>query len=119
MSIDPRLGEGIASSRRQGNLDQQGLQAWEVREATLAQLESTLRLPGPELAQFDSRQVLSVVVYAAASGSALEPAPGLEGSPLSPHGARTAQAGTLGATGSAGQCGLAHPRGAPPGAPAL
>jgi len=74
MSIHPRLRASIISSRQQSNLDRQGLQAWEVREATLAQLESTLPLPCPALAQFDNRDVLSVVVYAAATGSALEPA---------------------------------------------
>lgn len=74
MSIDPRLGESIAARRRQSNLDRQGLHAGEVLEATLSQVESSLCLPCPPLAQFDSREVLSVVVYAAATGSALEPA---------------------------------------------
>lgn len=59
--MDPCL-EAHLAARRQGQLDQQGVRAWEVREAALSHLEETLPLPCSDQALFEPRDVLAVLV---------------------------------------------------------
>ena len=74
MPVYPRCEESISNRQGQGNLHRWGIQAREVYRAALSQLLNTICLPRPENAEFDQADIFSVLLYAAATGSALEPA---------------------------------------------
>lgn len=74
MPVSPRAGENITLRHHQRNLQKWGIRAREVYEAALVQLSGTFLLPRPEQAEFDQEDVLSVLVYAAATASSVEQA---------------------------------------------
>lgn len=63
-----------ADRQLQRHLQQQGIQAKEVQQAALSQLLDRVCLYRPENARFDEADIFSVLLYAAATASALEPA---------------------------------------------
>lgn len=74
MSTRPHPTDSINARRRQKNINKRGICASEVHQEALTVLEATLTIYRPPEADYDKASVLSVLLYAAATASAMEPA---------------------------------------------
>lgn len=70
----PHTIDDIDARRRQRNIKKRGICAQEVHQEALDVLDTTLKIYRPPEASYDKDSVLSVLLYAAATSSAIEPA---------------------------------------------